>query len=338
MLAGFGTYYKNRGESQTALELEEQALTLAQRLHDPVLLIRAHANLGASMYFLGELAAARTHLDQALTLPRSQPARPLISIRQDPRVIPLAYMAFTLWTLGFPDQAVTRIHELLTLVQGLADPFSLARALIYATVLSLMRREWAIAQAQAEAGLTLSTERGFEQWVGGFTFQRGQARAAQGQYEEGIAQMRLGLATKQAAGIESGCAEDLAHIAEAYGRSGQAEAGGCLLDEARAWLGKHGEDGTAAAVYRIQGELLLRHVVPDVTQAEACFQQALTVARRQQARSWELRAAMSLARLWQQQGKRAAARDLLEPIYDWFTEGFDTADLQEAKALLAGLA
>ena len=333
-----GRYYQNRGELQTALALVEQALTLAQRLHDPVLLIRAHGQLGINLYNLGVPAPALTHLDQALTLPVSQPERPLIVIRSEPRLMPLACAALTLWTLGYPDQALTRLHELLALVQGLADPFSMARTLHYATSLHLMRREWAIAQARAEAGLALSTERGFEQWVGGLTIQRGQALAAQGQYEEGIAQMRLGLAAKQAAGAESWRPGDLAHIAEAYGRSGQAEAGMQLLDEARAWMVKHGEDGTAASVYRIQGEVLLRHVVPDVTQAAACFQQPLDVARRQQARSLELRAAMSLSCLWQRQGKRAAAYDLLAPLYSWFTEGFDTPDLQDARALLETLA
>jgi class 3 adenylate cyclase/predicted ATPase len=333
-----GVYYQNRGELQTALALVEQALTLAQRLHDPVLLIRAHGQLGVNFYHLGEPAPARTHQDQALTLPGAQLERPLIVFRQDPRVLPLAYAAVTLWTLGYPDQALTRSHELLTLVQGLADPFSMARTLLYATELHLLRREWAIAQARAEAGLALSTERGFEQWVGGLTFQRGQVLAAQGQYEEGIAQMRLGLAAKQAAGTELGRPRDLAHIAEAYSSSGQTEAGMQLLDEARAWMIKHGEDFTAASVYRIQGEVLLRHVVPDVTQAEACFQQALTVAHRQQAKALELRAAMSLARLWQQQGQRAEAYELLAPIYNWFTEGFDTADLQDAKTLLEALA
>ena len=329
-----GSYYQNRGELQTARELRAQALTLAQRLHDPVRVIRAHAYLGSNLYYLGELAQARTHLEQALTLPGSQPAHPPILARQDPRLIPLAYAASTLWMLGYPDQALTRIHELLTLVQGLSDPFSLARALHYATGLYLMRREWAIAQARAEAGLALSTERGFEQWVGVLTFQRGQALAAQGQYAEGLSQMHQGLATKQARGAEIARPGELSRIAEAYSRSGQAEAGLRLLDEALAWMDKHGEDRTAASVYRVKGELLLRQAVPDASQAEACFQQALTVAHRQQARSWELRAAMSLARLWQEQGKRTAARELLAPLYGWFTEGFDTADLQEARALL----
>jgi predicted ATPase len=265
--------------------------------------------------------------------------RALTFAGQAPRVIAiaLAYAAFTLWTLGYPEQALTRITELLTLVHGLSHPFSLARALHYATSLHLMRREWAAAQAQAETALALSTKQGFEQWVGILTLQRGEALAAQGRYEEGLTQMHHGLATKQARGSGIGRPGELARIAEAYGRSGQDEAGLRLLDEALAWMDQHGEDRSAAMVYRIKGELLLRQAIPDVPQAEACFHRALDVARAQQAKSLELHAATSLSRLWQRQGKRAEAHRLLAPIYGWFTEGFDTRDLQEAKALLHDL-
>ena len=126
-------------------------------------------------------------------------------------------------------------------------------------------------------------------------------------------------------------------LAEATGHVGQVEEGLRLLAEALAAIEASGQGDLMARAYRLQGELLLRQAVPDAAQAEACFQQALAIARRQQAKSWELRAAMSLSRLWQQQGKRAAARELLAPIYGWFTEGFDTADLQDAKALLEEL-
>jgi predicted ATPase len=126
-------------------------------------------------------------------------------------------------------------------------------------------------------------------------------------------------------------------LAEAYGQAGQAEAGLRLLAEAVGHVDSTGERAYAAEVYWLKGELLVRQASPDAAQAEVCFQHALDVARHQQAKSWELRAAMSLARLWQQQGKRAEAYDLLAPIYGWFTEGFDTADLQEAKALLEDL-
>ena len=155
--------------------------------------------------------------------------------------------------------------------------------------------------------------------------------------QAGLAQMHQGLAAVLATGQELSRPLCLVLLAEAAGHAGQVEEGLRLLAEALAVFEASGRGDLLAEVYRLQGELLLRQAVPDAAQAEACFQQALTIARRQQAKSWELRAAMSLSRLWQQQGKRAEARELLAPIYGWFTEGFDTADLQEAKALLEEL-
>jgi predicted ATPase len=150
--------------------------------------------------------------------------------------------------------------------------------------------------------------------------------------------MYQGLAAEQAMGSRIARSDFLALLGEAHGQSGQAETGLRLLAEALAHVDHTGERNCEAEVYRIKGEILLQQAVPDAPQAEECFQQALAVARRQQARSWELRAAMSLSRLWQQQGKRTEARELLAPIYAWFTEGFDTLDLQEARALLDELA
>jgi predicted ATPase len=154
-----------------------------------------------------------------------------------------------------------------------------------------------------------------------------------------MAQMRQGLAAYRASGTERQRPYYLALLAEAYGSIGQTAEGLSLLAEALALVDKIGEHGWGAELHRLQGELLLAQAGErqQVQEAEACFHQALDVARRQQAKSWELRAAMSLSRLWQQQGKRAEARELLAPVYGWFTEGFDTADLQEAKALLAAL-
>jgi predicted ATPase len=149
--------------------------------------------------------------------------------------------------------------------------------------------------------------------------------------------MHEGLSTLQATGAELGQPRFLALLAEAYGHRGQAEAGLSVVAEALAVAQRTGERRDEAEISRVQGELLLQHAVPNAPEAEACFQQALALARRQQAKSWELRAAMSLARLWQQQGKQPEARELLAEIYGWFTEGFDTADLQDAKALLEAL-
>ncbi len=180
------------------------------------------------------------------------------------------------------------------------------------------------------------TEQGFGRLLGSTTFTRGWALAAQGRHEEGMVQMRQGLAARRAMGAWQSEAEFLVRLGEAYGRIGQAEEGLRLLAEALAVVDK-GDLWYEAELHRITGELLLQQAVPDAPQAEACLQHALAVARRQQAKSWELRTALSLSRLWQRQGKRAAARQVLAPIYGWFTEGFDTPDLQAAKVLLEAL-
>ena len=185
--------------------------------------------------------------------------------------------------------------------------------------------------------MTLSTEQGFSHWLVVGTLMRGWALAAQGQEAEGIAQMHQALAARRAAGAELGRSCWLTLLAEAYGGMGQAEEGLALLAEALAVVNNSRECHWEAELYRLRGELLLKRPVSDEQQAEACFSQALDIARHQQAKSWELRAAMSLSRLWQRQGRRAEARKLLAPVYGWFTEGFDTADLQEAKALLEEL-
>jgi len=201
------------------------------------------------------------------------------------------------------------------------------------------RREQQAAHERAEALMALATEQGFAQYVARATIMRGWAFAAQGQGAEGTAQMRQGLAANQATGSELQRPYYLALLAEAYGSIGQTAEGLSLLAEALATVDRTGERGREAELHGLQGELLLaqagdRQQVPE---AEACFHQALAVARRQQAKSLELRAATSLSRLWQQQGKQAEAHELLAPIYGWFTEGFDTKDLQEAKALLEAL-
>jgi predicted ATPase len=174
--------------------------------------------------------------------------------------------------------------------------------------------------------------------VGTGTFWRGWALAMQGQGEAGLAQIRQGLPSVWTTGPTLAQSLSLVRFAEAAGHAGEVKAGLRLLAEALAVFTANEQGDMLAEAYRLQGELLLRQAVSDAIQAEACFQRALAVAHRQQAKSWELRAATSLARLWQQQGKRAAAYELLTPIYGWFTEGFDTADLQEAQALLKALA
>jgi predicted ATPase len=260
---------------------------------------------------------------------------------QDQGVICRSWAALTLWSLGYPEQALRRSREALTLAQELVHPFSRACAMCFAGMLCQLRRETQAAQELATAAIALCTEQGFAHYLARGTILQGWVMAAQGQGAAGLAHMRQGLVAYQATGAAVFRSYYLAFLAEAYGKVGQAGEGLILLGEALAAVHQTGERFYEAELYRLKGELLLhaecrgRNVA---LVAEECFQQALLVARHQQAKASELRAAMSLSRLWQQQGRYARARALLAPVYGWFTEGFDTADLQAARGLLAALA
>jgi predicted ATPase len=338
VLWGLWRFYCVRAEHQTACELAEQCLNLAQRVQDPALLLVAHHAVGGTACFLGEVTLARAHLEQGLALYNSQEHRALaFRYGMDLGVWCLSYGAWPLWLLGYPDQALTRNNAAITLAQELSHPHSMAAALCYAAFVHFYRREGQATQERAEAGMAFSTEHGFAQYLALGMIMRGWALAVQGQGEEGIAQLHQGLATVKAAGSELDRPRFLLMLAEAYGSVGQLEAGLSTVTEALATVHKTGERWWEAELHRLQGDLLLALSVEQHIEAETCLHQALDIARRQQAKSLELRAAMSLTRLWQGQGKHAEARQLLAPIYVWFTEGFDTADLREAKGLLEAL-
>jgi predicted ATPase len=337
-LLGLWRLYQDRGALPRAQELGEQLLQRAQRAAVPPDLLTAHGALGYTLYFLGDYGAAQTHCAQGIALidPTQQRA---LAFRYGVAagVVCLVIAANTLWCLGSPTQAVQRSQDALALAQVLDHPWSLVYAQLFAAVLHSRRREAPVVQAQVEAMLTLVTAQGAPHFMGFGTCLRGWALAMQGQDAVGLEQMRQGMATVLATGHFLSWSLCLVVLAEAVGHAGYVDEGLHLLAEALTAFATSGRGDMLAEAYRLQGTLLLRQAVPDVAQAEACFQQALAIARRQQAQSWELRAAMSLSRLWQHQGKRAEAGALLEGIYSWFTEGFDTADLREAKALLEAL-
>jgi TOMM system kinase/cyclase fusion protein len=337
-LRGLANFYTMRGHIRSAHELHEQLLSLAQRHHDPAQLLVAHRSLGASLFYLGDVSAAHAHTEQGLALYDSQRHRSLVVLYGfDHGSTLLTQDAWALWVLGAPDQALAKSHKGIALAQELTHPFSLSRALLFAGVLHLFRREGRAAQERAAAAIALSTEQGFAYWLALGTILRGWTLTQQGQVEEGMAQMTQGLTAYRATGGVNSTTLFLALLAEAHGKVGQADEGLRVLAETMGVVNTTEERFWEAEIHRLKGELLLGQALPDASHAEICFQQALTIARRQHARSLELRAAMSLSRLWQQQGKRQEAHNLLAEIYGWFTEGFDTADLQEAKALLEEL-
>jgi predicted ATPase len=341
VLWGLLQFYIVRAEIPTALELGERLISLAQSIHDLDILLAAHNGLGTALPFRGELRAARAHLEQSLALydPHKHHARVffyLTNLQADS----LAHLAHVLWLLGYPEQALQRGHEALIVAQT-QEPihaFTLAHVANLIAVVHHLRREERLAQERAETARRLSSEYGFAAELGRGTILWGWALAVQGQ-AEGLVQMHQGLAAYQATGAAVWRPYYLALLAEAYGRGGQSAEGLRLLMEAPAMVDHSGEHWWAAELYRLRGELLLAHegAGHNAVEAEQCFRQALAIAQHQHAKSLELRAAMSLSRLWQAHGKRAAARQMLAEIYGWFAEGFDTADLQGARVLLAEL-
>jgi tetratricopeptide (TPR) repeat protein len=256
------------------------------------------------------------------------------------------WVAFNLWLLGYPDQALAKIEEALVLMQKLSHPFSSCFTLIFAGYIHRYRHEWRRAQEYAEEVIRIATEHEFPHWVQYGEILQGSALAHQGWTEEGIADIRRGLAGQRAIGTEAARAWFLSFLVEVYQKEGQLDEGWSTLAEALPLVDKTGEHFYEAELYRLKGELILQQFKVQgskfkgenpQSEAEACFLKAIEIARSQKAKSWELRAAASLARFWQQQGKRQEAHRMLSEVYNWFTEGFDTKDLQEAKALLETL-
>jgi predicted ATPase len=243
-----------------------------------------------------------------------------------------------LWQCGYPDQAVDRSDEALQLVLEASHSYSTTVMRCLLTSFYLLRRDWQTAQEQAETSMTLATEQGFPLWRAWAMSWRGAALAAQGHGVEGIVQSQEGLVALRAMGVALNITQLLALLAEAYHTTGQTKQGLAMLVEALEVMVRTGERFYEAELHRLKGELLLQQSPDNAAEADSCFQQAISIAQNQSAKSWELRAATSLAHLWQSQGKRDEARELLEPVYSWFTEGHDTADLKDAKALLDELA
>jgi predicted ATPase len=335
VLRGLWQFYNGRGAYQTARELGEQCLHLAQQGQDTACLLEAHHTLWTTRLLLGELPLARAHLEQGLALYNPQQHRALaVLYGHDPGVCCRSVAAVALWVLGYPDQALRQQHAAHTLAQELAHPPSLAFMRMLAVIAYQLRQEAHAAHEQAEALISLATEQGFALFLAIGGILRGGALTALGQRGEQIGQIRQELAAARETGTALWVPYFLGLLAEAYAQEGQVEVGLATVAEALAAAQATGERWGEAELYRLRGVLLLRQTGTPPEEAETCLRRALDVARRQETKALELRAAVSLSRLWQQQSKQDEARELLTPIYSWFTEGFDTADLQEAKGLL----
>jgi predicted ATPase len=330
------TFHLNRSEYQQAVAVGEQLLALAQQTTDSRVLLVAHIALGPSLLSLGKMNSAHAHLEQGLALYEAHRNHFLPSDKGTGGVgACLNWLSRSLWLLGYPDQALQRMQERLRLAESQPSLFVTALALVtFASPLHQCRREIDATRARAEAGLALAVERGFSNIASFAAIQCGWALAMQGQEQEGIAHIRQGLLARETLDSKANRPYFLSMLAEAYAKAGKADDGLHALGEAIVVVNETGERWYEAEIPRLKGELLLQQSSDNQAQAESSFHQAITIAQNQSAKSWELRAATSLARLWQSQDKRKEAYDLLEPVYSWFTEGFDTADLKDAKALL----
>jgi tetratricopeptide (TPR) repeat protein len=332
-LGGLNAYYLVRGEMETALELGKQLLSIAQSAEDTALLHAAHHQMGQTLFWMGQFIPAQTHLELSCSLydpaPYPSHAVPLGSDLPGfcKGVHSLIFSGFSAWYLGFPEQARDRVERALALARQQSDPFCVCLALAPSSHVD-----------DLDAMFHLAHEQGFRGFLAMATALRGMALIARGHAEEGISQLREGL-DHSAGAFEVMRTQCLASLVAGYGLVGRVEKGFAALAEAMALVESTGVCVYEAELIRLKGELTLKRPEAGsnskvLEEAETYFRQALNVARLQSAKSWELRATMSLARLLAKQGKRDEARAMLADIHNWFTEGFDTRDLKDAKALL----
>jgi predicted ATPase/class 3 adenylate cyclase len=335
-LWGLYQFHHNRAELDAGGAAAADLLCVAERQDETAVQAIGHRSVGIVLLFRGQLAAAMPHLERALAVdPQRHLRRILVPI--DTRVSCLSFVAWNLLYQGYPDAALLRSRQALAEAHELSHPFTLAFARHVNCVFHQVRGDRSEVQRLAAMLIPLAADQGFPHLWGTGTIFHGWAVAAGGELKAGLVQMRQGLAAKQATGAELKVPYYLGLMAQLYQSADRAAEALPLLADAVARVDETEERWFEAELHRLRGEALLSLPGADRAEAEGCLGRALVVAREQNGKWWELRAATGLARLWREQGKRAEARDLLAPVYGWFTEGFDTADLRAAKALLEEL-
>ena len=333
--SGLAACYYNRGEVERGRALAAEVLAAAEARGDREQAFIGHANVAVPEFHQGKFASSLAHCERAITLYEVQDHALVRVLGDDYCVSALSFTAWNLWQLGQPDAALARAREAVALARRLDDPFSLAFALFYETAVHWLRRDVAAQRERAAEVIALSETQGFPFWLGLGRAFHAAARVVTGDVGA-LPEILEGLALVGETGSQAGAPSIFAVLAEAQRAAGQlAEAQGTVAT-ALAVAAQTGQPLFDADLHRLDGDLLLA-TGGTADEAAARYHRALAIAREQGARSFELRAATSLARLWRDQGKRAEARDLLAPVYGWFTEGFDTRDLQDAKALLEEL-
>ena len=337
-LMGLWGFHMVRGDQQTAMRLAQQTLPLVQRQADSALLIQATNALGGCLVVTGSLVQGVRHLREAVRLydPNTH-AGLAYMFGLHPKASALHWLGPALWLLGYPDQSLTTVEEAVALGRGLSNPFTEAACVDRLSWIHSFRREWDKAAFEAERTHEIAAQQGAPLYVAAATYWIGLSRVLGRGAAEGIEQMRRGMDGVKTLGTLINHPMMLGGLAEALGRVGRYDEALSALDQATRMVRKHGEQFWEAELYRVRGEILLA-LDPSAKKAgEEAFTQALDIARQQEAKMLELRAACSLARLWSELGRRTEARALLAPVYEWFTEGHETLDLRGAKALLEEL-
>ncbi len=336
VLWGLGTYHLHRAELHQAMQIADEMLELGETWGDARIMATACMRSGVACFGLGDLGTAQAVLERGLSLfnPADRPFYSAFSI-QDLQVTLLNFLSHTLFCLGHIDRSVQSLNEALSISESLSHPYTRAHALAHVCWTGWMTDPREKILAAAEAAVRLSTEHDFAFYLGMSMVFQGWAMTGGESTEEALATIERGLAMCAEIGAVSYRPLLLVVSAAAYANSGRPEQGLARIAEAREVMARADERWAEAELLRMNGRLLL--ACNEHAAAEAAFDDAMKIARSQNARTWELRSAMSMARLWSDQGKRQAARELLAPVYDWFTEGFNTLDLREAKALLREL-
>jgi tetratricopeptide (TPR) repeat protein len=336
VLIGLSIFYRVRAELHRAYELAQQALAIAELECDAVSLVEANLILGVALLLLGDLAGAQSQFERAIAVPEPEHP-PSYHTPYDPRVISSCWAAFVTLHLGYPDQALVKSREVLASARKLSHPFTLVGVVELFGFFHRLHGEGEESLALSDEVLRLATEHGFQQYVALALKGRGCSLIEMNRSEEGIALLRDGLSAQRATGMYQYQTAVLVALGEGCGKAGRTAEGLAAVAEGLAAADRTGERVSEAELYRVKGDLLMQATpaVPNAAaEAESCFRQAIEIARHQRAKWWELRATTSLGRLLAKQDRRAEACGMLAKIYDWFTEGFDTADLKDAKALL----
>jgi predicted ATPase len=325
-------------KSDTCCDLASQFLCLARKQGTAASQMIGHYIMGNALLFRGDLTEALAHFDEAVTLYSPSEHRPLaMRFGQDVRVAVLTFRSWTLWLLGHPDAALTDADQALRDAREIGHAATLMFALALAPHAHFLSANYATASAANNELLALAYEKDAAYWKAVGTVLQGKVFAATGNTSRAIHEITSGLTAFRSTGATLYVPFWLSYLAKAYADLGKIDDAWRCVGEATTALEMSEQRWCEAEVNRVAGEITLNSPERDALKAEAYFERALRIARQQQARAWELRAAMTLARLWRDQGKLQQARELLGPIYSWFSDGFDTRDIKEAKALLDAL-